>query len=525
MPSQLVRAALAVALLMPAVALAQDQDGDGSSDVADYFPCDAQFTSLSFAPAEGVMGQVSFEDEWPAQSDVDFNDVVVGYNYVFRSNANGVVEADLTFDVIAAGGILDNGLGLALNVPASALASATRTVSGTPALQIFPSPGDTNLTLVLSDNIREFFGGTAGQINSRSDLPRVDGTSMTVHLVFASAVAIDPSKAPFDLFIRRTAIPSHEIHLSQFSGTSNMNQSLFGSGNDASSPTRSFVDVDGLPYALAFPGLTEYPLEGVAISSLMPDILGFAASGGMTNSDFYVAAMDNSKAYLSPSSLGPLAPVASVSPSPDRSCIPVPGTSLALAGTSCLSLFQSGVTTDGAYWIDPQGTGPFNVFCDMTRDGGGWTLVWKTGPLPTSAYLSSGTIGSGNLTNTDVSVSGTSKLADATINALRSSTGYVAVYRLDMLQYGVFQPGFFPGACSFQRRTGSGLPNACRMGVRDPADTNFQVGSYNQWCNQSVMNNAYFCWHNSSDILLLNRVDRYENYNNHNYHMTRLWVR
>ncbi|WP_298330193.1 fibrinogen-like YCDxxxxGGGW domain-containing protein [uncultured Dokdonia sp.] len=47
---------------------------------------------------------------------------------------------------------------------------------------------------------------------------------------------------------------------------------------------------------------------------------------------------------------------------------------------NCLEYRNSGSTTDGIYTIDTDGTGPlapYDCYCDMTNDGGGWTLVFN----------------------------------------------------------------------------------------------------------------------------------------------------
>ena len=44
---------------------------------------------------------------------------------------------------------------------------------------------------------------------------------------------------------------------------------------------------------------------------------------------------------------------------------------------NCAKVYKSGERISGVYTIDPDGSGTFDVFCDQTTAGGGWTVFQK----------------------------------------------------------------------------------------------------------------------------------------------------
>ncbi len=322
-------AALGAITALHSPAFAQDADSDGVPDDADTYPCDSQLAATRFMPAEDAYGLLLFEDQWPTIGDGDFNDLVLAYNYLYRLDAQGrVASMKATLHVTALGALYNNGLGLHIQAPASAVSQIQLQIGSAPAVALIPDSRDSELTVRLVDNLRDLFGGVAGQLNARSDQARVPSASMVVQVDFATPVDLPSSAGPHDPFLYRSADFSHQVHLPRFGGTAAMNVRLFSSMDDNSTGARNFVDTRGLPFVLDLPQSVAYPKEGQPLELLYPDVVTFAASGGTAAQDFYASTVIGAFGYQDSRGLGPIVPTAPVAePVADRACLPTtPGT-------------------------------------------------------------------------------------------------------------------------------------------------------------------------------------------------------
>jgi LruC domain-containing protein len=317
----------AAALFAPGRASALDVDVDGTTDAADAVPCDPNAVSVAFAPAKDQHGVLVFEDKWPEQGDLDFNDVTLAYNYIFfLDGAGNVSSLQASINLLAAGGTIPNGVRLHLPVEAGAASVIKLNFADGDVLDVAPAEGEDELVIPLIDDVTAALGGPVA--NASPGVPAVPGVALNLYVAFASPVALPLAQAPFDLYLERTYEAGHQIHQVGYAGTNTMDTSLFGTAEDGSTADRHFVDSSGLPFALAVPATFAWPQEAVQISTAYPDVTAWVASGGTEHADWYETNVQSGAVYAggsdgsprpTPVLLGP------TDPSKDVLCAPWKG--------------------------------------------------------------------------------------------------------------------------------------------------------------------------------------------------------
>jgi len=275
---------------------ALDTDGDGVPDYADAFPTDATRAYINYYPAQNQWGTLAYEDNWPALGDYDLNDLVVSYQYKVISNAqNNIVEFYGSYAPVASGATFNNGFGVQFPFSSSLIKTVTgqnlqnnyikQNANGTEA-------GQTNAVVIPFDNVRNLIKNADGNlfVNTLTTEPKITGDTSVVYVSFTSPVSSTTlGMASFNPFLISNLRRGYEVHLPNYAPTSLATTSFFGTQNDASVPASNiyYVTKDNHPWALSFIGPWQYPIEGDPINEPYLHFYDWAASGGVSYTDWY----------------------------------------------------------------------------------------------------------------------------------------------------------------------------------------------------------------------------------------------
>lgn len=281
---------------------ANDSDGDGIADDMDDYPADPDRAFGNYFPAEGFY-TLAFEDLFPGKGDYDFNDVVVGYQFLTVCNAtNGIVNITATFIVKAGGASMDNGFGFNLPDASNNLVSNLDElqVSGMDIQESYVNlqqngfeDSQSKPTIIVFDNIFNILPhpGIGIGVNTELSAPFVPFDTISIHITTNEHrfTPSDFSLESWNPFIIVNKSRGLEVHLPDHGPTDLVDGSYFGIEDDNSNPgiSRYYKTINNLPWAINIASEFKWAIEKRSISDAYTHFTEWAQSSGEAFPDWY----------------------------------------------------------------------------------------------------------------------------------------------------------------------------------------------------------------------------------------------
>jgi LruC domain-containing protein len=238
-------------------------------------PPEPTVVSWSYFPSASQWYMVAYEDNYPARSDYDFNDLVVGYRYRYGLSSTGqLLRIDGEAYIVARGAAYSHDWNLKFPLPAGASGRITCSVT---------KPGATALPCA-NDGV-SFSGAAlvAGFSDTRTLLP--DGGSAAypwaVNTVSGQAFRQGPK---LNFSVTTTAVDPTQIGgVDPWLQVRDTNQAIHLSEID---PTQK--DANGFPFALLLPSDWQPPAENTDLGLAYPEFADFVRSSGMQNRTWFL---------------------------------------------------------------------------------------------------------------------------------------------------------------------------------------------------------------------------------------------